>query len=349
MLEAIGRLGSATSTAASAGKASAGCARTFLLLSLVTPAVIAADSSPSPDGVAWLKKMAAASRQLNYSGTFVYHHAGRSETSRIVHYVNSAGGEFEKMETLDGPAREIIRTNDQVTCYLPESRTILIEKRGKRRFPALLPEQLGGVSDNYAVRLLGSDRVADFDCQVIDLKPRDKLRYGHRFCAERNTGLPLRARTFSEKNEPLESFAFTELRIGGRFDRDRVRSRYATKSRDWRVDHSAFSIADMPAETGWVLTRQPTGFRKLTEMKRSFAGRSFKVSHIVYSDGLAAVSVFIEPLPKARIARSLSHQGAVNIYIRPVSDYMVTVLGEAPAATVMQIANSLEFRGAQPR
>jgi sigma-E factor negative regulatory protein RseB len=84
-------------------------------------------------------------------------------------------------------------------------------------------------------------------------------------------------------------------------------------------------------------------------LKRSIAGRNFMVSHIVYSDGLAAVSVFIEPLPKARIARSLSHQGAVNIYIRPVSDYMVTVLGEAPAATVMQIANSLEFKGAVPR
>jgi sigma-E factor negative regulatory protein RseB len=66
----------------------------------------------------------------------------------------------------------------------------------------------------------------------------------------------------------------------------------------------------------------------------------------VYSDGLAAVSVFIEPLPKTRPAQqSLSHQGAVTIYVRPVADHMVTVLGETPAATVMQIANSLEFRG----
>ena len=84
-------------------------------------------------------------------------------------------------------------------------------------------------------------------------------------------------------------------------------------------------------------------------MKRSFAGRAAKVAHIVYSDGLAAVSVFIEPLPKTRPAQNLSHQGAVHIYMRPVSDHMVTVLGEAPAATVMQIANSLEFRGAPGR
>lgn len=322
----------------------------ILVLGIAAP-VLATDTTPPQDGLDWLRKMADASRQLNYSGTFVYNHAGRTETSRIVHYVNAAGGEFERMETRDGPAREVIRTNDEVTCYLPETKTVIIEKRGKRRFPILLPEQLTGVTDNYAVRVAGMDRVAGHDCQVILLTPRDKLRYGHHFCADAGSGLPLRARTFNEKNEPLDSFAFTELKIGGSFNRDRVRSRYAAvaKRRDWKVDHSQFSIAEVPAETGWVLTQQPAGFKKLTELKRTFAGRSARVSHIVYSDGLAAVSVFIEPLPKTPPAQSLSHQGAVNIYMRPVADYMVTVLGEAPAATVMQIANSLEFRGTPGR
>ena len=318
------------------------------ILALAAP-VLAAESGVTEDGMAWLKKMSAASRQLNYSGTFVYRYATQTETSRIVHYVNQAGGEFEKMETLDGPAREVIRTNDQVICYLPETKTVLIEKRGKRRFPALVPEQLTGATDNYNISVTGTDRVAGHACRVIVLVPRDKARYGHRFCAEINSGLPLRARTLNEKNEPLESFAFTELKIGGSFNRDRVRSRYSTKSKDWRVDLSAFSVAEADAVTGWVLTRQPAGFRKLTEMTRSFAGRTFKVSHIVYSDGMAAVSVFIEPMPRTRPVRSLSHQGAVNIYTRTVSDYMVTVLGEAPAATVMQIANSLEFKGTQGR
>ncbi len=284
----------------------------IVILVLAAPA-LAAENSVTEDGMAWLKKMAAASRQLNYSGTFIYRHAARTETSRIVHYVNQAGGEFEKMEMLDGPAREVIRTNDQIICYLPATRTVLIEKRGNRRFPALLPEQLTGVTDNYTITVTGSERVADHECQVILLVPKDKMRYGHFFCADIGSGLPLRARTLSEKNEVLESFAFTELKIGGSFNRDRVRSRYAAKSKDWRVDHSAFSIAETPGETGWVLTQQPAGFRKLTELTRSFAGRSTKVSHIVYSDGLAAVSVFIEPLSRKRPAQSLSHQGAVNI------------------------------------
>jgi sigma-E factor negative regulatory protein RseB len=291
--------------------------------------------------------MANASRQLNYSGTFVYQHADRIETSRIAHFVNPAGGEFEKLETLDGPAREVIRTNDQVTCYLPDAKTVIIEKRSARRFPALLPESLSGVADNYAVSVADGPR-AGYECQVVVLEPRDKLRYGHQFCAETRSGLPLRARTLSEKNQPLESFAFTELKIGGSFSRDQVRSRYAAKSRDWKIDSSTLVLRDVPTDTGWTLTRQPAGFRKLTELKRSISGRAVMVSHIVYSDGVAAVSVFIEPLPKTlpktRPARSLSHQGAVNIYVRPVADHLVTVLGETPAATVMQIANSLEFR-----
>ena len=190
------------------------------------------------------------------------------------------------------------------------------------------------------------DRVAGYDCQVVVLEPRDKLRYGHQFCAETGSGLPLRTRTLNDRNEPLESFAFTQLKIGGSFNRDLVKSRYAAKSQHWKVDRSALVVTEVQSETGWVLTQQPNGFRKLTELKRSIAGRAATVSHIVFSDGLAAVSVFIEPLPKTPPRLNLSHQGAVNIYTRLTADHMVTALGEAPAATVMQIANSLEFRGA---
>jgi sigma-E factor negative regulatory protein RseB len=323
---------------------------------LVLPAVLlglwfaapaaAAEPAESQEGLAWLKKMASASRQLNYAGSFVYRSSRQTENSSIAHFVNPAGGEFERLATLDGPPREVIRTNDQVTCYLPASKTVLVEKRNPRRFPALLPEQLTGVSDSYSIRKDGMDRVAGHECQVIVLEPKDKLRYGHNFCAETGSGLPLRARSYNEKNEPLESFAFTQINIGGSFNRDMVKSRYAAKSKDWKVDRSALPVAETPADTGWVLVNRLPGFKKLTELKRSIAGRAAPVAHIVFSDGLAAVSVFIEPMPNGRVPPTLSHQGAVNIYTRPVAEYMVTALGEAPAATVMQIANSLEFKGA---
>jgi sigma-E factor negative regulatory protein RseB len=316
-----------------------------VILSLSAANFAVADSADSREGVAWLGKMAVASNQLNYSGTFVYQHGGQSETSRIAHFVNPAGGVFEKLETLDGPVREVVRSNDQVTCYLPGAKTVLIEQRNARLLPALLPESLSGITESYVVRVGGRDRVAGHECQVIALEPRDNLRYGRQFCLEARSGLPLRVRTFNEKNDSVESFAFTQLRVGGRFDRDKVKSRYASRSRNWRVDRSALNITEKAVETGWVVNNRPAGFKKLMEVKRSIAGRTEPVAQIVFSDGLAAISVFIEPMPKERSAETtLSHQGAVNIYTRSYADRMVTVLGEAPAATVMQIANSLELR-----
>ena len=317
----------------------------LVVLGLSLPAWSAEVSEPE-SGLSWLRIMASASRQLNYTGTFVYRHGNETEASRIVHFVNEAGGEFEKLETLDGPPREVIRTNDQVTCYLPGTKTVLIEKRNTRRFPVLfLAELTSSLTDHYDVHQTGMDRAAGHDCRIVVLAPKDRLRYGHQFCAEASSGLPLRARTFNEQGVLLESFAFTELKLGGKFDRDQVQSAYAAKSRDWRVGRAASLSVARPARTGWVLSSELPGFRKLTESQRSIAGRQATVSHLVYSDGLAAVSVFIEPLPKVMPSRSLSHQGAVNIYVRLVSDYMVTALGEVPAETVMRIANSLEYRG----
>ncbi len=302
--------------------------------------VDAADTGESADAMAWLKKIAAASRQINYAGSFVYQHGNLVETSRIAHFVN-AGGEYEKLETLDGPPREIVRNNDNVTCYLPDTKTIVIEKRATHHFPALLPQQLSGISDNYVVKKGEQDRVAGFDCQSIALEPRDNLRYGHKFCAELATGLPLRARMYSDNNEMVESFTFTQLIIGNAVSKDMLKSRFAAKSQAWRVDRSALDEAETNTDIGWVLRNQPVGFKKLTEMRRSIAGRSAQVSHIVYSDGLAAVSVFIEPMPKSPPPVGPTYQGAVNIYVKSQADQMVTVVGETPARTVKQIAESL--------
>ena len=298
------------------------------------------------EGLAWLTRMANASSQVNYSGTFVYNNRGVTETSRVVHYVNQAGGVFEKLEALDGPAREVIRTNDQVTCYLPAIKTVRIEQRNAKLVPGMLPENLAGISESYRVRLGAEDRIAGHECQIVMLEPKDALRYGREFCAEAKSGLPLRVRTVSDKKEAVEAFAFTQLTIGGGFNRDKVKSKYAVKSQGWRIDRSALNLSEREVESGWAVTQQPAGFRKLMEGKRSLAGRTGTVAQIIFSDGLAAVSVFIEPSPGKRPPQTLTHQGAVNIYTRPVAEHLVTVLGEAPVATIMQIGNSLEPRSA---
>jgi sigma-E factor negative regulatory protein RseB len=303
-------------------------------------------SESSRDGLAILEKMAAASHTTNYSGTFVFNHGGQSETSRIAHFVNPAGGVLERLETLDGPAREVIRTNDQVTCYLPGTKTVLIDPRGSRQFPVRV-EQIKDIAQHYRIVTEATDRVAGIQCQWVALLPKDNLRYTKRFCADVKTGLPLRARTLNDKNEVLEAFSFSTLEIGGSFKRELVRSKYAAIStkQNWRVDRSAMTAADS-GDSGWVAQNQPAGFTKLMELRRSMPGKSGTMSHIVYSDGLAAISVFIEPGSKADKKPALRHQGAVHIYTRPVAGYTVTVLGETPAETVMQLARSLEPRTA---
>lgn len=289
-----------------------------------------------------LEKMAVASQNVNYSGTFVFQHAGQVETSRIAHFVNPAGGVLERLETLDGPAREIIRSNDQVTCYLPGKKMVLIDPRGSRQFPVRL-EQIQELVQHYRVVKGSVDRVAGFECQWLALLPNDALRYARRFCAEIETGLPLRSRTLNDKNETLEAFAFSTLTMGKTFNRELVQSKYAAIStkQNWRVDRSALTASDS-GDSGWVVHNQPAGFRKLMELRRSMPGKNGTVSHLVFSDGLAAISVFIEPGGKQRKKPALQHQGAVYIYSLPVAGYKVTVLGETPAVTVMQLAKSLE-------
>ncbi|MEQ1775046.1 MAG: MucB/RseB C-terminal domain-containing protein [Burkholderiales bacterium] len=299
----------------------------------------------------WLKKIADSSRTVSYTGTFAYQHGNRVETSRVVHYVNQAGGVFEKLETLDGPPREVVRANDHVTAYLPDARLVLVERRSTRHLPVMLPEKLSDLTSQYDVKKHEIDRVGGFECQWIGVIPKDKLRYGRKFCAELESGLPLRAQVFNEKSEALESFGFSQLSLGGKFSKDQVTSKYEARAQaqKWRVDRSALNVMEQAADTGWSVSNLPAGFRKSMEVKRTIVGRPVAMPHLVYSDGLTAISVFIEPKMRELSAKPLISQGAVHIYKRTSGEFVVTVLGEAPAATVMQIANSMEPRSGAPK
>lgn len=296
----------------------------IILLGLVPGGVSAGDDSR--EALAMLEKMAESSRKVNYSGTFMFQHGKQVETSRIAHFVNPAGGVLERLETLDGPAREVIRNNDQVTCYLPGSKVVLIDPRGSRQFPVQV-EQIQEIVQHYRLVKGEQDRVAGLQCQWVTLIPKDNLRYTRRFCAETGSGLPLKARTLNDKNETLEAFAFSTLDIGGSFRRELVKSKYAEISakQNWRIDRSSLTASDS-GDSGWVVQNQPAGFRKLMELRRSMVGKKGTVSHLVFSDGLAAVSIFIEPGARADRKQSLQHQGAVNIYSHVVAGHTVTVL-----------------------
>jgi sigma-E factor negative regulatory protein RseB len=296
------------------------------------------------DALSWLQRINGASQKLSYTGTFVYRSGDQAETSRIVHAVGRHGAR-ERLETLDGERREIVRSGDEVKCYLPGSETVKIDRQhGSSAFPSLLPSSLQDIRENYEVTTGAIERVAGYDCQLIVLWPKDKLRYGHKLWADVNTGMLLKSETFNDSNELIERFAFTEIAIGGKIDQDQLRPRLSAQSRDWRVENSGAVAANLAA-SGWTIKPELPGFKKMTEMKRTQGG-STQVGHVVYSDGLAAVSVFIEPMAnKTSLPQpGLSRQGAINIYSRQIADHLVTVVGEAPAESVKKLAESVEYR-----
>ena len=300
-----------------------------------------AAQAQSPETLGWLRKMHDATQKLSYTGTFVYQNGPRSETSRITRYVD-ASGDIEKLEVLDGMPREIVRTKDTVRCYLPGLRLVKVDRRTERDFPALLPERITALARHYDISLGETRRIANFDCQAVVLKPRDNLRYGYRLYADTNSGMLLRAVTVDAAGEQVEQFTFTQLTIGG-VSREMVKSRHA--SRSWRTEDTEAAPARL---VGWGLSSELPGFQKIFELKRRL-GESRSAGQVVYSDGLAAVSVFIESLEGRSdpVRTGLASMGAIHIYTREVANHMVTVVGEAPATSVQRIANAVEYRRPQ--
>lgn len=326
-----------------------------LLFACSANAENAEPQSEKREALTWLKKIQSAAQKLNYSGTFVYQQANQMRTSRITHVLDGKN-ELEKLEILDGKPREYIRNNEEVICYVPEAKTLLVEKRITHDiFPAILAINPSDVTEFYNVRKEVAGRVAGRDCQSILLEPNDNLRYGYRLWADKSTGLLLRAQTLNEKHEVVEQIAFTEVSIGN-VDRTRVRSNYPNTN-GWHVENAIMTQVNL---SGWTVKSLPPGFRKIREVKRMVSDVSAstttsdgsrmsaqpsqrEVAQMVFSDGLAAISVFIEPGTQSRTEGSMQ-QGAMNIIGKRYGDFWLTIVGEVPSAAIRQVANSIEFK-----
>ncbi|MBP9714713.1 MAG: MucB/RseB C-terminal domain-containing protein [Sterolibacterium sp.] len=291
----------------------------------------------------WLGRVMTAAREQNYSGTFVYRNGIHAETSRITH-VFEHGKEYERLEVLDGSPREVIRHHDEVKCYLPESQTLIVEKRAQRgSFPILLPTSLAGLAEHYVIRKGAVGRVADRDSQLILLEPRDDLRYAHQFWIDLGSGLLLKAGVLNERGESLETFAFTQLQVGASIDRSLLKSKLGAQSAHWRVHHVQATEARGKDEA-WLFKVQLPGFRKIAGMKRSDGNNeSADNLHMVFSDGLAAISVFVDVLPDKPVL-GFAALGAVNVYQRAIGQHLVVVMGEVPRATLKKFADGIEPR-----
>lgn len=317
------------------------------LLAALTGVVLAlpawADQPASLDALDWLYRVAEAPRKLTYTGTFIYQSGSRTETSRIAHLVDH-GNELERIEVLDGSPRQVLRINDEVKCYLPESRLLVIEQRsaGRQTFPAMLPASLAGLADHYTIRKGAASRIAGFDSQQILIEPKDRLRYGHQFWIDTRTGIPLKAGLVDERGEPIETFAFTELHIGGPIDRKALKARPTMAGGEWKVVNVRTKRGE---DDDWQFRTDLPGFRKVIAMRRQMHSGLPEIAHIVFSDGLAAFSVFIEPLADgAKPDTGQFAMGTVNIYKRIADGHLLVLMGDLPPASLKMVADGMEMR-----
>jgi len=299
----------------------------------------------------WLTKIQQSAQKLNYSGTFVYlQQGGQPLTSRVTHVVDASGVERERLELLDGAPVVIVRTNEDVRSYSPDTKTILVEKRrNKTSFPALLTAPAATIAEYYNVRNWDQQRVAGIDCQVLLLESKDGMRYARKLWADKATGLLLKAQSFNEKGDVVEQIAFTQVDIGGNPERYNAMLAKRDGGKDWRTASPPITEAKF-ADAGWKVEVPLPGFRKLLEIKRGMGDGMGEVGQVVFSDGLASISVFLEPAKEGvKPAEGLSSQGAVNIFRKQEGNHLVTVLGEAPPACVTRIARAVKFDKAAPR
>jgi sigma-E factor negative regulatory protein RseB len=314
------------------------------LAPLVLLALFVAAQARADDPTQWLARVAQAARTHNYVGTIVYQRGNRVETSRIVHF-NQGGMEYEKLTSLDGPAREIVRGQGEVRFYYPDAKFVRVEPRTFRNaFPSLSPEQQKSLKEYYNFKIVAGERVGGIAADIVVFEPKDGLRYGHRFWSDAVTGLLLKARVIDERGEVVEQFAFTDIQVNAKVDKSMVEPSWPTVPADWRVKE--LSAGDVALhDTGWTVTRVPPGFTKIMEGFRKLRNRQNPVAQLVFSDGLVAVSVFVEPAASIQVPMGMqASQGGLNVYYVKQDDNLVTVMGEVPGATIRQIGNSVAHR-----
>lgn len=300
------------------------------------------------DGVSVLKKIQDAAKKLDYVGVFVYQQEHFVRTSRISHKVDGQD-ELEKLEVLDGNRREYIRKNNIVTRYSPDAKKLLIEKRFTNDvFPAILVANTGELKRYYQIKVSGSERIAGLSCKIILLNPIDKLRYGYKLCSENSSGLLLQAQTLDSQHKVIEQIFFTQINIGS-VSSDKLAPSF-TNTEGWNVEHAL--IDQVVNLSNWQI-KPPAGFKQVQAVKHVIVkddpeskdkdDDKKEIWQIVFSDGLAAISVFIEEYDGVNRPEKLMNQGAMNIVGRHVGKYWVMVMGEAPGLAIRQVVNSIKL------
>jgi sigma-E factor negative regulatory protein RseB len=288
----------------------------------------------------WLDRMNHAVDELNYRGIFVHVLDGTAETLQIVHrHVDGSTG--ERILSLDGAGREIIRQDDNVQWILPDRRLVLFEtRRDVSPLVSALPSYSAELEPHYEVKLRSTARVANRAAQILEIKPRDEFRYGYTLWLDKETAMPLKSQLVDDHGRTVEQILFTEIHL---MDDIPVGDLAAT------IDTTGFSTMRPPESASltestvpWRAAAVPGGFKLSAATQSSMPGSDYPVEHLVYSDGLATVSVFIEdPKTKAEVNDGFSKVGSTNAFSLTLRGRKVTAVGEVPRQTVRTIASSL--------
>ena len=300
---------------------------------------------------AWfvLQKSAHAARELNYQGVFVYQNGKQTRSVQITH-MNNAGQELTRNVVLDNniasgkvnQPREVYSQGKDIVIFRPQNQKMVIEKRrGQNLFPAMLPTDLVSIKTSYTARLGALEYVAGREAQVVELVPNDVFRYSYKIWADTEYGLLLKMTLIDSKNQTLEQIEFNQLSMLNSQDENWFKPRIDVKK--------SYVVEDATAANqitnDWVVTELPVGYIKVDQRALVVPSKIAPVDQIIFSDGIASVSLFIEPLTKGMHPK-MGHMliGSTNICANVINGYQVTVVGEVPAATVMQIAKAVSFR-----
>jgi sigma-E factor negative regulatory protein RseB len=306
-----------------------------LLAALLSAPVAAAPPVERAEDL--INRMSRAVRTLHYDGELVYRQGDQLETMRLLHAADG-GNEQERLVTLSGPPREVIRNGRAVTCIFPEQRSVLVEKSRPRKLLAGLPEPVESLAAFYHFRVIGEERIAGRNATVVGIESRDPYRYGYRLWVDRDTALLLGSELRSRAGEPLEQFMFTRVTVVEALAPELLKPTLAGNEYTWFHEPA---VEMRGTDTGsWSVAWMPEGFALSEHEKRALVGTGDPVDHLVISDGVASVSVFIERTgdePRFGPARV----GGVNAFSRFANGFQVTAIGEVPEITVQKIANSV--------
>ncbi|GMQ88317.1 MAG: MucB/RseB C-terminal domain-containing protein [Gammaproteobacteria bacterium] len=298
------------------------------------------------DAHQWLERMSVASRSLNYTGTFVYQYQNSLEAMQIVHAMDDSG-ERERLLSLTGPKREVLRDNRIVTCILGDSQAVVVNKsRPRTPFPVSFPRELMELEKHYRFKVMGRDRVAGLDCRMVAVEPRDEYRYGRRLCVHDQSHLLLRSEVTDAEGHAVERMMFTSVEFPQSISAQELLPNLDGADFTWqREPEQQPEPGDSSLDSRWKVVQVPDGFMLTDHNWHQLSAHDPGVEHWVYSDGLASISVYIEKSQKKHdVYSGRSHRGALNAFGTMVADHYVTVVGEVPRQTVEMIGKSVRIQ-----